>query len=73
MSTVQEIKTAIGKLSAEEHAELVAELCGWTDDEWDRQMKSDAAAGKFNNLNRQADAAHAAGETVPLEDVLEES
>jgi len=28
----------------------VADLCGWTDDEWDRQMKADAKAGKFAGL-----------------------
>jgi hypothetical protein len=37
MSTVDEIKTAIQMLSLEERAEITAELCGWTDDDWDRQ------------------------------------
>ena len=72
MSTVEEIKTAISRLSLEERAELTAELCGWTDDDWDRQMTADAAAGKFARLNRKADAAHAADRTVPLEDILHE-
>ena len=66
MSTVQEIKTAIEHLALEERAELVAELCGWSDDDWDRQMKADAAAGSFDAINREADAAHEAGETRPL-------
>ena len=70
MSTVEEIKTAIQLLSVEERAEdVVAELCGWADDNWDRQMKADAAAGKFDSLNREADAAHAVGETHPLNDM----
>jgi hypothetical protein len=72
VSTVEEIKTVISKLPLEERVELTAELCGWTDDEWDRQMKADAAAGKFGPLNRQADAAHTAGRTVPLGDILGE-
>ena len=72
MSTVEEIKTAIQLLSVEERAEIVAELCGWADDDWDRQMKADAAAGKFDSLNREADAAHAVGETRPLNDILQE-
>ena len=72
MSTVEEIKTAISRLSLEERAELTAELCGWTDDAWDRQMKADAAAGKFGPMNGAADAAHATGQTVPLEDILHE-
>lgn len=70
MSTVQEIKSAIERLSLEERAELVAELCGWTDDQWDRQMKADAQSGKFESLNREADAAHARGESKPLDDIL---
>ena len=72
MSTVTEIKVAIGKLSLEERAELISELCGWTDDDWDRQMKRDAAAGKFAPINREADVAKAAGLTQPLDDVLRE-
>ena len=73
MSTVEEIKSAIGRLSLEERAEILSELCGWTDDDWDRQMKRDAAAGKFSALNREAEAAHAAGQTRPLDDILGES
>ena len=73
MSTVEEIKTAISKLSLEHRAELIAELCGWIDDDWDRQMKADADAGKLASLNRETDAAHAAGQTIPLEDILHES
>ena len=72
MSTVDEIRTAIGKLSPEERAEIIAELCGWTDDDWDRQMKSDAASGKFSKLNDEADGAHLAGQTRPLDDILRE-
>jgi hypothetical protein len=72
MSTVEEIRTAIQMLSLEERAEITAELCGWTDDDWDRQMKADGAAGKFESLNRATDAAHAAGETRPLNDILHE-
>ena len=72
MSTVQEIKSAINKLSLEERAELIADLCGWTDDDWDRQMKADAAAGKLGKLNNDADAANASAQTRRLEDILHE-
>ena len=61
MSTVEGIRTAIQKLSLEERAQITAELCSWTDDEWGRQMKEDAAAGKFAALNQEADTAKAAG------------
>jgi len=73
MNTVEEIRTALGKLSLEERAEIAAEFFGWSDDDWDRQMKADAVAGKFDSLNRDADAACAAGQTLPLNDILRES
>jgi hypothetical protein len=66
MSTVEEIRTAIERLSLEECAQIIAELCGWTDDDWDRQMKADAVTGKFTALNREADTAHATGQTRPV-------
>ena len=70
MSTVQEIKSAIEQLPLEERAALVAELCGWTDDEWDRWMKADAKAGKFAGLNEDAANAYKSGQTKPLDDIL---
>jgi hypothetical protein len=72
MSTVQEIKAAIDHLPIEQRAELVAELCGWTDDDWDRQMKADAKAGKFDAQIRESDASFREGKTRSLSDVLDE-
>jgi hypothetical protein len=73
MSTVAEIIAAIPSLTLEERAEVARHLNDWQDDEWDAQMKRDAAAGKLDALNREADAAHAAGKTVPLDAILRES
>ncbi len=70
MSTVAEIRNAIEKLSLEERAELLSGLVGFEDDEWDRQMKADAAAGKFQALNQQAEAEFRAGTTRPIADSL---
>ena len=50
--SVAEIKDAVNKLPAQERLRLLAELCGWPDDEWDQQMKRDAAAGKFECLGK---------------------
>lgn len=72
MGTVAEIKSAIERLPLEERAQLVAELCGWTDDDWDRRMKTDAKAGKFAALNEDADIAYRAGQTKPIDDGLRE-
>jgi len=65
MSTVESIRQAIQMLSVEERAEITAELCGWTDDDWDRQMKADGAAGKFAPLNREADTSHVIAPCAP--------
>ena len=73
MSTVQEIKSAIERLTLETRAELIADLCGWNDDDWDRQMKADAAAGKFNALNEEADRASRSGKASPLIEGLNHS
>ncbi len=61
------------ELSLQERCELEALLHPFEDDEWDRQMKRDAAAGKFGALHDAAEAEHAAGKTVPLTDILRES
>jgi hypothetical protein len=53
VSTVVEIKEAIARLSAEEYAELMADLMDFPDDDWDRAMKADAAAGRLDFINRQ--------------------
>ena len=70
MSTVQEIKFAIERLPLEERAELIADLCGWVDDDWDRQMKAHAKAGKFGRLNEDSANAYRSGQTKPLDDIL---
>ncbi len=72
MSTVAEIWSAIQELSPQERCELEALLHPFEDDDWDRQTKADAAAGKFDEMRRQAEAEHAAGKTVPLDDILDE-
>ena len=72
MSTVAEIFTAIQELSLQERCELEALLHPFEDDDWDKQMKRDTAAGKFGALHDAAEAEHAAGKTIPLTDILRE-
>jgi hypothetical protein len=50
MSTVAEIKAAIPKLTLEERAEVARCLHEWEDDDWDRQMQQDLAAGKLDRV-----------------------
>lgn len=66
MSTVQEIKAAIEKLSLEDRAELERLLHGWEDDDWDRQMKDDANAGRLDKLIAEVDADIDAGKLKEL-------
>ena len=72
MTTVPEIKAAIESLSPQEYCELMAMLHPAVDDEWDRQMKADAASGRLDQLIEQSRADAAAGMCVPLETVLED-
>lgn len=69
--SVAEIKEAIAQLSPREYCELMAELNPFPDDEWDRQMKADFAAGKFDAMNVRAEAAFKAGRCEPLERMFE--
>lgn len=55
MSTLEEIKAAIEKLSLEERGKLARWLHGWSDDEWDRQMEADARSGKLDRFIAEAD------------------
>jgi hypothetical protein len=55
MSTVQEIKAAIEKLSLSERAELERMLHGWADDDWDRQIADDATSGRLDKLLSEVD------------------
>ena len=55
MSTVTEIKEAIDRLALQEYRELMSALHPFEDDDWDSQMKADAAAGKFTAMNEKAE------------------
>ena len=70
MSTVVEIKEAIGRLSAEEYAELMADLMDFPDDDWDRAMKTDAAADRLDFINRQVSRAAEGDRLLPLDSIL---
>jgi hypothetical protein len=73
MSRVEEIQQAIADLTLEERAELMSSLLNFQDDDWDKQMRRDAAAGKFDTMNREAEQEVNAGKTKPLGDLLNES
>ena len=72
MATLPEIKAATEKLSSREYAELMAMLHPAADDDWDRQIKADVAAGRLDRLVEEARADLAAGRCRPLEELLSE-
>ena len=71
MSTVTKIKEAIDRLAPQEYCELMSVLHPFEDDDWDRQMKADAAAGRFTAMNERAEQEYKAGSTRPLGEIIE--
>lgn len=61
-----ELKEEVLKLTVEQKAELAAILHGWEDDEWDKQMKADAAAGLFDEMIARAEEDVKAGRVREL-------
>ena len=55
MTTLDEIKAAITKLSFDERAQLARWFHGWQDDEWDQQIARDVSSGKLNDLLAEVD------------------
>jgi len=53
MTTVEEVKALIGRMSLSERAEIAKCLHGWTDDAWDEQIKRDVDTGKLDALLEQ--------------------
>jgi hypothetical protein len=73
VSTVPEIKEAIARLSPQEYCELMAELFPHADDEWDKQMKADAEAGRLDFIDREVEQAKREGTLIPLADYTDGS
>lgn len=73
--TVAEIKKVIEQLEQTQRAELREWLWELDADEWDRQMKRDAEAGKLDALADNALEEYRAGRTLPLpgEDDIDEA
>jgi hypothetical protein len=60
---LEQIKKAILELTFEQRADLAEWMLGTADDDdWDRQMRADAAAGKFDKIIREVDEAAKRGE-----------
>jgi hypothetical protein len=55
MSTVEEIEAAIQRLPPKKAWEVAHWLHDYLDDDWDRQMKEDAKAGRLDKVLAQID------------------
>ena len=55
MTTLNDIKSAIEKLSLQERADLARWFHGWVDDSWDAQMTQDSANGRLDDLLKEVD------------------
>lgn len=64
--SVQEIERAISKLPPDQLARLAEWFDEYRAEEWDRQIQSDANAGRLDVLLAEAQADIAAGRTRPL-------
>jgi hypothetical protein len=73
VSSVVEIKEAIARLSAEEYADLMADLMDFPDDDWDLAMKADATAGRLDIIDQQVSRAAEGERLIPLDSVLRDS
>lgn len=71
--SVAEIKQAISRLNPRDYCDLMAELHPWPDDEWDVQMKGDAASGRLDFVRRHADKAKGEDRLISLDRVLADS
>lgn len=66
MTRIEKIKLEIKELSLSERGELARWFHGWPDDDWDRQMKADAEAGRFDRILKEVDAQIDAGKLRDL-------
>ena len=62
--SVLEIERAIEALPQEDWNQLERWLADFKFRKWDRQLESDVAAGRLDNLIAKAKAHHAAGQTL---------
>jgi len=71
MTTLEQLKHEIGKLTFEQRCELMHWMrAGDPEDDWDRQMRADAEAGKFDRLDSEIERARGAGELRDLDELL---
>jgi hypothetical protein len=64
--SVEDLESAISRLSAEELARFSAWFEDFMADRWDRQIEADIKAGRLDAAGRRADEDFEAGRCTPL-------
>ena len=64
--SVEDLESAISRLSAEELARFSAWFEDFMADRWDRQIEADINAGRLDGAGKRADEDFAAGRCTPL-------
>jgi hypothetical protein len=64
--SVQELETAVSRLSREELDKFSAWFEEFLADAWDKQIEQDIQAGRLDKAGRKADADFEAGRCAPL-------
>jgi len=70
MSTVTEIREAIGRLPPKEAWQLAAELREHLDALWDKQFEEDVKAGRLDDLIATAKEEHARGKIRSMDEIV---
>jgi hypothetical protein len=73
MSTVAEIENALRELPVTDARVVASWLQEYLEEQWDRQIEADSAAGKLDHLAEQALAHYHAGRVKPLDEVIDHS
>jgi hypothetical protein len=63
---IQELETAVAKLSKEELTKFSQWFEEYVADSWDREIEADARAGRFDAVGKRAKADYEAGRCTPL-------
>ena len=70
MSTVAEVENALRKMPVPDARTVADWLQHYLDEQWDKQMDADIAAGRLDKLWKKAQADIAAGRVKPLDEVI---
>ena len=72
MSTVQDIETAISRLSRADLAQLRTWFSEFDHDAWDRQIEEDARDGRLDAFYQRLERENEGQPEIPLDEVLDQ-